>query len=87
MAPPFLEALSFVPGIHGGCLTRAPCGAIFDGEKFLIIGGSGVHNNEVCTYKDDTMTCVYRSMILENYFSPELFLVEANYGKDLPKCS
>ena len=62
-------------------------GAIFDGEKFLIIGGKGTFKNEVCTLKDEKITCVAQSTTLENYnYYPELFLVEENYGTDLAHC-
>ena len=64
--------------------------AIFDGENFLIIGGwknydSDPVNNEICTLKNSTMTCVEQSTTLKMYF-PELFLVAKNFGKDQDKC-
>ena len=62
-------------------------GAIFDGEKFLIIGGWGSFKNEVCTLDNATMTCIEQSTILNYYwYYPELFLVEQNYGKDWNNC-
>ena len=62
-------------------------GAIFDGEKFLIIGGRGSLKNEVCTLNNATMTCTEQSTTLEDYaYYPELFLVEENYGKDWNNC-
>ena len=66
-------------------------GAIFDGEKFLVIGGeksgSGPVKNEVCTLEGSTMTCVEQSTALENYgVYPELFLVSENFGKGVNSC-
>ena len=62
---------------------RSGHGAIFDGEKFLIVGGVGSLKNEVCTPVDKTMTCVEQSITLDSYrYYPELFLVGENYGKD-----
>ena len=66
-------------------------GAIFDGEKFLIIGGltrgGGEVKNEVCTLKDSTITCIAQSADLSGYANyPELFLVADDYGKDPSKC-
>ena len=76
--------------------------AIFDGEKFLVIGGSvsGAQSrtqpiknpvykvkNEVCTLKDSAMTCVEQSSVLDSYaYFPGLFLVAKNFGKDISKC-
>ena len=66
-------------------------GAIFDGEKFLIIGGEKSDGravkNEVCTLEGSTMTCTEQSTALDNYeFYPELFLVADDFGKDSNKC-
>ena len=66
-------------------------GAIFDGEKFLIIGGEkndgGPIKNEVCTLKELTMTCVEQATALDQYsYYPELFLVPEMFGKDVEKC-
>ena len=67
-------------------------GAIFDGEKFLIIGGrrnwaDDPINNEVCTLKGSNMTCVKQSTALVNiYIYPQLFLVPEDFGKDISKC-
>ena len=66
--------------------------AIYDGEKFLIIGGRRDHlndvpvNNEVCTLNDSKMTCVEQSTALQKYFWTGLFLVDPNFGSDLKKC-
>ena len=65
-------------------------GAIFDGEKFLIIGGrknwlDDPVNNEVCTLKGSNMTCVEQSIALD-YTYPRLFLVPEDFGKDTSKC-
>ena len=69
---------------------RKNSGAIFDGEKFLTIGGwrgdGGAVKNEVCTLVGTTMTCVEQSNALENYSDPGLFLVPDNFGKDVSKC-
>ena len=66
-------------------------GAIFDGEKFLIIGGikdgAGAVKNEVSTLEGSIMTCVEQSTALEYYtLYPELFLVADDFDKDLNKC-
>ena len=66
-------------------------GVIFDGEKFLVIGGymsgGGPVKNEVCSLEDSTMTCVEQSTALDNYaFYPELFIVAENFGKDINSC-
>ena len=62
-------------------------GVIFDGEKFLIIGGSPSINNEVCTLTGSTMTCVELLATSDNYnWHPDLFLVAADFGKDANKC-
>ena len=71
---------------------RSGPGAIFDGEKFLIIGGKintdyDPVENEVCTLEGSTMTCVEQSTALKDYaYYPELFLVADDFGKDLNKC-
>ena len=62
-------------------------GAIFDGEKFLIVGGQGSLKNELCTLADGTMACVEQSTTLDYYaYFPELFLVDEDYGKDWNHC-
>ena len=68
-------------------------GVIFDGEKFLIIGGDirqGVKKalkTEVCTLENLKMTCVELSTALQNYESyPELFLVTDDFGSDKSQC-
>ena len=68
-------------------------GAIFDGEKILIVGGEPHHasrkeiKNEVFAVGGATVTCVEQSTTLakQNGF-PELFLVPEDFGKDLNKC-
>ena len=72
---------------------RHSLGAIFDGEKFLIIGGQKndwkPFEDEVCTLKGSTMTCVEQPLgtIALNYVytNPQLFLV--NFDRDTSKCS
>ena len=65
-------------------------GVIFDGEKFLVVGGSvsgDLVTNEVCTLEGSSMTCVEQSPVLNFYtFYPELFLVSENFGKDPNDC-
>ena len=66
-------------------------GAIFDGEKFIVLGGypsgNGPVKNEVCTLSGTSMTCEEASNTLENYYaSPELFLVPEHFGKDISEC-
>ena len=76
---------------------RSDHGVIFDGEKFLIIGGRGENwwetadrrniKNEVCTLEGTTMTCVEQSTTLYYYLdSPELFLVAVDFDKNVEKC-
>ena len=63
---------------------RSGHGVIFDGEKFLVIGGKKKSRGlipdpvetEVCTLHNSTMTCVDQSTSLDQYvYYPELFLV------------
>ena len=68
-------------------------GVIFDGEKFLVIGGmtngDEAVKNEVCTLEGSTMTCVEQSTALDEYKyidSPKLFVVPENFGKDTSQC-
>ena len=66
-------------------------GAILVDEKVLIIGGrkdgGGAVNNEVCSFKDITMTCIEQSTALTQYaYYPELFLVANHFGKDKSQC-
>ena len=73
-----------------GTLKIARChhGAIFAGEKFLIIGGAkknwGTIKNEVCTLNGSKMKCVEQSASLTgvNTKHPELFLVPYDFGED-----
>ena len=64
---------------------RSSHGAIFDGEKFLIIGGfksiGGAVNNEVCTLEGSKMTCVQQSTALTDANNPGLFLVADDFDK------
>ena len=93
---PFLDfLLEFILFSHqkAGTLNygRYGHGAIFDGEKFLIIGGikdvAGAIKNEVCTLEGSTMTCFEQRTALEGYFYyPELFLVADDFGKEVKKC-
>ena len=72
--------------------SRRAHGAVFDGDKFLLIGGRKNDDfepvvTEVCTLKDSTMTCVEQSEALDQYaYYPELFIVSQNFGKDFNKC-
>ena len=66
-------------------------GAIFDGEKFIVLGGNksggGAVKNEVCTLSGTSMTCEEASNTLESYsYYPELFLVSEHFGKDISQC-
>ena len=79
-----------------GTLLNARFGhsVIFDGEKFLVIGGwrsdrqpKKGSKNEVCTLKGSTMTCVEQSKSLDNYAQyPALFLVAEDFGKKIQNC-
>ena len=70
--------------------AREGHGAIFDGEKFIVLGGSkggGPVKNEVCTLSGTSMTCGEASNTLESYsYYPELFLVTEHFGKDISQC-
>ena len=65
---------------------------IFDGDQFLIIGGStnplAWIENEVCTFSDaKSITCTKLSTVLVEYLLyPELLLVPDNYGKGKDNC-
>ena len=66
---------------------------IFDGEKFLVVGGvtdniSTPIKNEVCTFSDTTtITCTQQSTVLVDYkLYPELILVPDSYGKGKENC-
>ena len=66
-------------------------GAIFDGGKFLIVGGykstGGPVKSEVCAFEDSEVICVEQESSLDNYvYYPELFLVASDFGKDASKC-
>ena len=66
-------------------------GAIFDGDKFLIIGGVNKSPypvaNEVCNLEGLKMTCVEEFEQSSKFaYYPELFLVAADFGKDVSKC-
>ena len=81
-----------------GTLNRGRRGhnVIFDGEKFLVVGGwakkwlessSPYANIEVCTLSGSTMTCVEKQTSLANYaLYPALFLVPDDFGKDKTIC-
>ena len=67
-------------------------GTIFDGEKFLILGGESKSNgqtlknvkNEVCTLSGTSMTCEESLNSLEEYvYYPELFLVQEDFCKNV----
>ena len=84
-----LDAATTTWSIAGSLITdRDGHGAIFDGEKFLVIGGTrGSLKNEVCTLDNAKMTCTAQSTTLDYYRDyPELFLVGENYGKNFNNC-
>ena len=65
--------------------------AIFDGEKFLVLGGAksggGAVSNEVCTLIGASIACREASNKLDDYYAyPELFLVTENYGSEIYYC-
>ena len=71
---------------------RRDHGAIFDGEKFLVVGGhtdGGIPaKNEVCTFTETlVITCAELSTIeIEYMLHPELLLVPEDYGKGKENC-
>ena len=80
---PFFRAGFLVNGRHGH-------GAIFDGQKFLIIGGyidGDPVMNEVCSLQDSRMICIEQPIDMEGYYEfPELFLVAEDFSKNSAKC-
>ena len=62
----------------------------FDGNQFLVVGGTGPKNTENCILNGKTVTCtdqtgdysVNEKNRLDNYQHPELALVDDNYGSD-----
>ena len=67
-----------------GNLSSARVGAnvAFDGEVFIVVGGSGTLKTEICTPTDSEITCESVSEPLLNYnYYPELFFVEDGFGK------
>ena len=61
--------------------------AIFDGEKFWILGGVGTVGNEACTLDGSTVTCVEQpTFFYQPGAYPELFLVADDFGRDVDKC-
>ena len=78
----------FDPATHSWSLAgnlrskRLGHGVVFDGWKFLVIGGSGSYKTENCILKGTVMTCTEQeSPALNNYrYSPALFLTASNYG-------
>ena len=58
--------------------------AIFDGNIFLVVGGSGNKKTENCVLEGTTMTCTEQeSPAVSGYQNdPALFLTADNYGDD-----
>ena len=53
---------------------------IFDGNYFLVIGGSDKLMTEKCSYYGSKMTCQLQEPTLNEYeLYPELFLVPADF--------
>ena len=52
--------------------------AIFDGIKFVIVGGSGELYNEHCIVNENKITCTKQKedMLLEMYVFPLLFFID-----------
>ena len=57
---------------------------VFDGEKFLVIGGYGnSEKTENCVLNGDKITCTQQQNGLSHYaYYPETFLVNENYSND-----
>ena len=55
---------------------------IFDGLQFLVVGGFGDFKTENCVPNGTTVTCTEQQLRLNNYYYPELMLVDDSYGKD-----
>ena len=65
-------------------LGRAHHSAIFDGEVFLIVGGSGDHDTEKCSLSGSTMTCSQQSPKLNfYYFTPALVMVPEDFCTEI----
>ena len=68
--------------------------AIFDGSSIIVVGGGYVNSNnhsdhklktEKCELSGGKVTCHEQNPLLDNYTKyPELFLVQAEFCKNLP---
>ena len=69
---------------------RGEHGVIFDGSRFLVVGGSnslGDLMTEICTPSDEGITCVDDYPILRHYTNyPELLLVPDDFCADYSSC-
>ena len=53
---------------------------IFDGEVFIVVGGSGSMKTEKCTLSGSTMTCSEQTPTLTNYYAyPALVMVPEDF--------
>ena len=58
-------------------------GAVFDGERFIVIGGADYLKSEWCTLQDKNITCEAQPAYLSYVrYTPEIFLVDDTYGDD-----
>lgn len=59
--------------------------AIFDGTKYVIIGGLDLQNNENCVVNGKNMTCTHQPAefpaIFRNYDWPVLLLIDLDENK------
>ena len=70
--------------------SRSDHGVIFDGNRFLAVGGMGDYGDlmsEICTLSEGGITCVDDFPILPLYYSyPELLLVPDDFCADFNSC-
>ena len=67
----------------GRMINRARHNVVFDGEAFLVVGGSASMKNVKCLLEGTVMVCnEQESEPLTKYSEPALFLTADNYGEN-----
>ena len=82
-----LDAISMVWSNAGELMyAREAHNAIYDGTNIIVVGGElGPIRTESCAVSKGLVTCTGQDPSLKNYFLyPELFLVQADFCKNLP---
>ena len=63
---------------------RAYHNVIYDGEVFIVVGGSGSMKTEKCSLSGSTMTCSEQSPVLTGYYLyPALVMVPEDFCTEL----